>query len=354
MAKKAPKKTAKKAAKKAAPATPKAGAKKVAKKATAKGKSASKKKAGKKGTTDGKSAPPPSRSMSGNTAERSNERPPQEQDRQPGLQHEMDPVPIALPDDWTSAGRFTDKTLLVTGGDSGIGRSVAVAFAREGANVACLYLDEDSDAEATRELVEAEGRECLLLRGDAGDRAFCDEAVAKTIDRFGRLDTLVNNAAEQHPQDSITDISDEQLERTFRTNIFAYFFLTRAALPYLKEHDGSTIVNTCSVVAFRGHKQLLDYSSTKGAIVAFTRSLSLQLAGDGIRVNSVAPGPIWTPLIPATFPEEKVESFGSGTPLGRAGQPWECAGAYVFLASRESTYITGQTIHINGGEVVGG
>ncbi|HEV2124721.1 MAG TPA: SDR family oxidoreductase, partial [Chloroflexota bacterium] len=250
------------------------------------------------------------------------------------------------------SSRLSGKIALITGGDSGIGRSVAVLFAREGADVAILYLEEDEDAETTKKEVEAEGGRCLLLRGDVGDEAFCQDAVKRTVGEFGGLNILVNNAAEQHPQESLLDITKEQLERTFRTNIFGYFFMAKAALPHLKE--GDSIINTTSVTAFKGSPSLLDYSATKGAIVAFTRSLSQNLAEEGIRVNAVAPGPIWTPLIPATFDREKVEKFGKDVPLGRPGQPEEVAPCYVFLASTDGSYITGQTLHPNGGEVVGG
>lgn len=285
------------------------------------------------------------------------QRPKQTQAKQPGDQHEMTPEPVALPEDWGRGPRLEGQVALITGGDSGIGRSVAVAFAREGAHVAVAYLEEQEDAEETKRLIEAEGRQCLLLKGDIGRRAFCDRAVEKTVKALGSLSCLVNNAAEQHPQDSIADITDDQLHRTFKTNIFSMFYLTRAALPHLKaaaKAGPAGVINSTSVTAYRGSPGLLDYSSTKGAIVTFTRSLSGQLAADGVRVNAVAPGPIWTPLIPATFPAEKVEKFGGETPMGRAGQPWELAGAYVFLASRESSYVTGQVIHVNGGEVVGG
>jgi NAD(P)-dependent dehydrogenase (short-subunit alcohol dehydrogenase family) len=241
---------------------------------------------------------------------------------------------------------------LITGGDSGIGRSVAILYAREGADVAIVYLNEDTDARETKKLVELEGRKCLTIAGDIGDEQFCKQAVDETIKTFGHLDILVNNAAEQHPQESIENISAEQLERTFRTNIFSMFFLTKAALPHLKE--GSVIINTTSVTAYKGSPQLLDYSATKGAIVAFTRSLSQGLVEKGIRVNGVAPGPIWTPLIPSTFPAEKVESFGAQVPMQRAGQPEEVAPSYVFLASDDSTYMTGQILHPNGGSVING
>jgi NAD(P)-dependent dehydrogenase (short-subunit alcohol dehydrogenase family) len=248
------------------------------------------------------------------------------------------------------SGRLQDKTALITGGDSGIGRAVAAAFAREGADVAIVYLNEHDDANETRRMVEEKGRRALLISGDAGDPGFCRDAVERVVREFGKLDVLVNNAAEQRPQESIEDISDDQLERTFRTNIFSMFYLVKAAMPHLKE--GGAIVNTASVTAYRGSPKLLDYSSTKGAIVAFTRSLALSLASKKIRVNAVAPGPIWTPLIPSTFPHEKVEHFGADMPLGRPGQPEEVAPCYVFLASGDSSYMLGQVLHPNGGEIV--
>lgn len=278
--------------------------------------------------------------------------PAQTQDRQPGVESEMTPRPDYAQPDRRGSGRLEGKVALVTGGDSGIGRSVSVLFAREGADVAIVYLDEDDDAAKTRAEVETEGGRCLLIRGDVGDEDFCRRAVEQTIDTLGALDVLVNNAAEQHPQESLLDISAEQLERTFRTNIFSMFYLTRAALPHLG--DGAAVINTTSVTAFRGSPGLIDYASTKGAIVAFTRSLAKNLADKGVRVNAVAPGPIWTPLIPATFSEDKVASFGQDVPLGRPGQPDEVAPCYVFLASSDASYMTGQTLHPNGGEVVGG
>ncbi len=278
--------------------------------------------------------------------------PPQTQDQQPGIESEMTPRPVADDKRRQGCSRLEGKVALITGGDSGIGRAVAILFAREGANVAIAYLNEHGDAQETKRLVEAEGGRCLTHAGDIGDEQFCQQLVQRTVQEFGKLDVLVNNAAEQHPQKSITDISAEQLERTFRTNIFAMFYLTKAAMPHLKQ--GAAIINTTSVTAYRGSPQLLDYSSTKGAIVSFTRSLSINLAEKGIRVNAVAPGPIWTPLIPATFDEEKVKSFGADVPLGRPGQPEELAPAYVFLASDDGSYVTGQVIHVNGGEVVNG
>ena len=277
-------------------------------------------------------------------------RPPQHQSQQPGREHEMRPQPIYIREDYRGAAKLENRVALITGGDSGIGRAVAVHFAREGAHVVIVYLNEHRDAEETRRLVEAEGRRCLALAGDVADEGFCYEAVNRTVQEFGGLDILINNAAEQHPQDDLKKITAEQLVRTFRTNIFAYFYMTKAALDHLK--PGAAIVNTTSVTAYRGSKQLLDYASTKGAIVAFTRSLALALADKDIRVNGVAPGPIWTPLIPSTFPEERVEKFGSDTPLGRAGQPAEVAPAYVFLASNDGTYMVGQTLHPNGGGFV--
>ncbi|MCX7569347.1 SDR family oxidoreductase [Tumebacillus sp. DT12] len=278
--------------------------------------------------------------------------PPQTQHRRPGIQSEMKPLPETIHPGYQAAGKLTDKVALITGGDSGIGRAVAVLYAKEGADVAIAYLCEDDDAAETQRLVEAEGRDCLLLRGDIGQEAHCKQIIDETLQTFGRLDILVNNAAEQHPQKSIADITSEQFERTFRTNIFSFFYLTRAALPHLK--PGSAVINTASVTAYHGHKELLDYSSTKGAVVTFTRSLALQLVEQGIRVNAVAPGPIWTPLIPSTFTAEQVAQFGTTTPMKRAGQPSEVAPAYVYLAAADSTYMTGQVLHVNGGEIVNG
>jgi NAD(P)-dependent dehydrogenase (short-subunit alcohol dehydrogenase family) len=275
--------------------------------------------------------------------------PPQQQ-TPPGLESEMRPVPQSEKPRYRGSGKLQDKVAVITGGDSGIGRSVAVYFAKEGANVAIVYLCEDADAETTKGLVEEEGRRCIAIAGDVGDETFCCQAVERTLQEFGKLDILVNNAAEQHPQQSIEDISAEQLERTFRTNIFGQFFMTKAVLPYLSQ--GSSIINTASVTAYQGSPSLLDYSATKGAIVAFTRSLSQSLVEKGIRVNGVAPGPIWTPLIPSTMPQG-VEKFGKDTPMKRAGEPDEVAPCYVFLASNlDSSYITGTILHPNGGTPV--
>ncbi|AFZ60649.1 SDR family oxidoreductase [Anabaena cylindrica FACHB-243] len=277
--------------------------------------------------------------------------PPQTQEA-PGVESKMEPKPKADNAEYRGSGKLKDKIALITGGDSGIGRAVAIAFAKEGADVAIVYLQEHGDATETKNLVEKHGRKAVTITGDITHEDFCQQAIEQTVDEFGKLDILVNNAAEQHPQNSIEDISQEQLERTFRTNIFSMFFLTKAAMKHLRQ--GSSIINTTSVTAYKGSAQLLDYSSTKGAIVAFTRSLSQNLVSKGIRVNAVAPGPIWTPLIPSTFPEEKVENFGAQVPMERAGQPEEVAPSFVFLASDDSSYMSGQVLHPNGGEIVNG
>lgn len=278
--------------------------------------------------------------------------PPQHQNQQPGRESEMTPQPKADDPQYRGSGKLQGKVALITGGDSGIGRAVAIAFAKEGANVAILYLNEHDDAKQTKQMVEEQGQSAVAIAGDIGDESFCQQAVQQAVDEFGKLDILVNNAAEQHPQESIADISAQQLERTFRTNIFSMFFMTKAAMKHLKE--GSAIINTTSVTAYKGSPQLLDYSSTKGAIVAFTRSLSQNLVKKGIRVNGVAPGPVWTPLIPSTFPEDEVENFGKQVQMGRPGQPEEIAPSYVFLASDDASYVSGQILHPNGGEVVNG
>ncbi|MGG3623578.1 SDR family oxidoreductase [Bacillus gobiensis] len=276
--------------------------------------------------------------------------PAQEQNRQPGIESDMNPTPVYEDENHIGTGKLKGKVALITGGDSGIGRAVSIAYAKEGADIAIVYLDEDGDAEETKARIEKEGVRCLLISGDVGSEDFCNEAVEKTVSELGKLDILVNNVAEQHPKDSIKEISSEQLERTFRTNFFSFVYFIKKALDYMK--PGSAIINTTSINPYRGNPSLIDYTSTKGAINGLTRSLSQQIVKDGIRVNAVAPGPIWTPLIPATFPEETVESFGKNTPMGRAGQPVEHIGAYLLLASNEGSYMTGQTIHVNGGDFI--
>jgi NAD(P)-dependent dehydrogenase (short-subunit alcohol dehydrogenase family) len=284
------------------------------------------------------------------TARRPKDLPAEHQTSRPGRQYRMGLKPRSSNPNYKAGGKLKDKVALITGGDSGIGRAIAVAFAKEGASVAISYLNEYEDAAQTKELVEKEGRRCLAVGGDIGDEKLARQLIKEVVGVCGRLDILINNAGEQHPQANPEDISAEQLERTFRTNIFAMFYVTQAALPHLKK--GSTIVNTASVTAYKGHPILLDYSSTKGAIVSFTRSLSLMVAKRGIRVNAVAPGPIWTPLIPSTFEPKEVKQFGKSTALGRPGQPEEVAPAYVYLASDDSSYVTGQVIHVNGGSIV--
>lgn len=283
-----------------------------------------------------------------------NARPPQKQSQQPGREFIMDPLPQYENPKIKGSDRLKGRVALITGGDSGIGRAIAVAFAREGADIGIIYLEEDRDAKTTAKLVEEKGRRCSLYRGDIGSKKFCNKAVKQTCDDLGSLDIVINNAAEQHPQDSIIDITEEQLEKTFRTNIFSMFFITAAALPHLEKSKHPAIINTSSVTAYRGSPKLLDYSSTKAAIIGFTRTLSGQLAPKKIRVNAVAPGPIWTPLIPATFPPKDVAGFGMDSPLGRAGETWEVAECFVFLASDAASYITGQVIHPNGGEIING
>ncbi len=279
--------------------------------------------------------------------------PPQSQDHQPGLEHEMTPRPTADDHRDRGSGKLEGKRALITGGDSGIGRAVAIAFAKEGADVMILHLEsEEKDARETVRAVEKYRRKCIAVAGDIGDETFCQEAVERCARELGGLNILVNNAAEQHPQDSIEKISREQLERTFRTNIFAMFYLVKAAMKHLRKDD--VIINTTSVTAYKGNPVLLDYSSTKGAIVAFTRSLSQSLIEKGIRVNAVAPGPIWTPLIPSTFSKKDVATFGKDVPMGRPGQPEEVASCYVFLASNDASYFAGQVLHPNGGSMVNG
>jgi NAD(P)-dependent dehydrogenase (short-subunit alcohol dehydrogenase family) len=274
------------------------------------------------------------------------------EDDLPGHESALEPKP-----DWEpfypGSGRLAGKVALVTGGDSGIGRAVAALFAREGADIAILYLCEHDDAARTKEIVEAEGRKAITIAGDLGDKDFCDKAVARVVKELGGLDILINNAGEQHPDKDIRDISEEQLKRTFQTNIFSMFFLTQAARPHLKK--GAAIVNCTSITSYEGAKELLDYSATKGAITAFTRSLSENLVGDGIRVNAVAPGPIWTPLNPCGgSTPEKMKTFGEDTPMGRPGQPNEVAPSFLFLACEDSRYMSGQVLHPNGGTIVNG
>lgn len=287
-----------------------------------------------------------------NQQQKQNAFPAQHQNHQPGIESEMNPLPTSTDLNYKGSGKLLGKTAIITGGDSGIGKAVAIYFAKEGADVAIVYLNETADAEETKQLIEAEGRKCLLFAKDVGTEDNCKEVVQSVLNEYKKIDILVNNAAEQHPQKSLLNITAAQLERTFRTNIFGYFFLTKMVLPHLK--SGASIINTASITAYEGNEQLLDYSATKGAVVSFTRSLSKSLAGQGIRVNGVAPGPIWTPLIPSTFPADQVASFGTNTPMGRAGQPFELAPSYVFLASEDSAYVSGQMIHVNGGTVVNG
>jgi len=277
-------------------------------------------------------------------------RPAQKQSHQPGREAEMRPRPRSGEDKPPPGPRLGDKRAIITGGDSGIGRAIAIAFAKEGADVAIMYLEENEDARATKELVQAEGRRCLALAGDIRDRDFCQRAVDQLSAQLGRLDILINNAAEQHPVQRFEDIDLDTVERTFRTNILSYFYMTKAAMPRLS--NGSSIINTASVTAYRGSKTLVDYAATKAAIVGFTRSLALNLVERGIRVNAVAPGPVWTPLIPSSFDKEKVQTFGSDVPMKRAGEPAEIAPCYVFLASNDASYMTGQVLHPNGGEIV--
>jgi NAD(P)-dependent dehydrogenase (short-subunit alcohol dehydrogenase family) len=276
------------------------------------------------------------------------ERPGQHQPRQPGIQAAMEPEPVTVPEHYRGSGKLEGKAALVVGGDSGIGRSVSVLFAMEGADVAVAYLDEDADAQETRRLVEQQGRSCATIACDVREQENCQKAVAQAVDELGGLNVLVNHAGEQHPREKFEDITPHQLERTFRTNVFSMFYLVRAALEHLPE--GGTIVNTTSVTAYEGNPSMIDYSATNGAIVSFTRALAQSLVERGVRVNAVAPGPVWTPLIPATFPSAKVEDFGTQTPMGRIGQPAELGPAYVHLASDDSSFTTGQVIHVNGGQ----
>jgi NAD(P)-dependent dehydrogenase (short-subunit alcohol dehydrogenase family) len=278
--------------------------------------------------------------------------PPQHQERQPGRESEMEPAPQSHAAEYLAAGKLKDQVALITGGDSGIGRAVAIAFAKEGADVAIVYLNQHGDAEETQRSVEEQHRRCLLIQGDVGDHAFCRDGVNQTIEAFGQLNILVNNAGEQHPVKQFEEITDEQLLQTFKTNIFGYFYMAQEALQFLR--PASRIVMTTSVTAYQGNTQLIDYAATKGAIVALVRSLAKALVDREIRVNGVAPGPIWTPLIPSSFEAEHVAKFGSDVPMGRPGQPDEIAPCYVFLASDDSSYMTGQILHPNGGTIVNG
>lgn len=280
------------------------------------------------------------------------QRPPQTQAKQPGIESKMVPFPKFEDPDYQGSNKLLDKVAIITGGDSGIGRAVAVAFAIEGADVVITYLNEHEDAAYTKKIVESKDRKCLSIAGDISDSSFCLLVVAKTMQEFKKVDIIVNNSAEQHPQENFEKITNKQLEQTFRTNVFSYFYMIQAVLPHLKK--GSSIINTTSVTAYRGSAHLVDYSATKGAIVSLTRSLSENLIKQGIRVNGVAPGPIWTPLIPASFTAKEVEEFGSQVPMGRAGEPKEVSPCYVFLASEDASYFSGQILHPNGGEIVNG
>lgn len=278
--------------------------------------------------------------------------PGQHQEKHPGIESIMNPRPIFDNPNYMASDKLKGKVALITGGDSGIGRAVALAYAKEGADISIVYYDEHEDAEETKALIENLGRKCILIPGDIKDSNFCNNAVNQTVTSFNGLHILVNNAAVQYTQNSIEDITEEQLEKTFRTNIFSMFYLVKASIPHLKQ--GSSIINTASITAYKGDELLIDYSCTKGAIVTFTRSLALSLSPMGIRVNAVSPGPVWTPLIPSSFDESKIQQFGKNTPLARPAQPVELAGAYVYLAYSDASYVTGEIIHVNGGKFVSG
>lgn len=277
---------------------------------------------------------------------------PKQKQALPGSEKKMDPQPISDDPEYRASGKLEGKVAIITGGDSGIGKATAILFAKEGAKLVLVYLEENEDAEDTRQLVNQYKGEALLIAGDISDNEFCQQVIKKTIAKYGQLDILVNNAAEQHVAEGLDKLKIEDLHRTFEVNIYSMFYLSKAALPHLK--PGSCIINTTSITAYKGSPTLLDYSATKGAIVAFTRSLSGSLVEKGIRVNAVAPGPIWTPLIPATFDEERTSEHGASAPMKRPGQPVEVAPCYLFLASRDSSYMTGQVLHPNGGSVVNG
>ncbi|AFS78139.1 short-chain dehydrogenase/reductase SDR [Gottschalkia acidurici 9a] len=279
--------------------------------------------------------------------------PPQYQTKQPGIESMMNPKPIFKDDSYNQLKeKLKGKVAIITGGDSGIGRAVSCAFSEQGAIVNIIYYDEKEDAEETKRIIESGGGQCNLFEGDVSKEEFCSSVINSIIEKYNNIDILVNNAAVQYSQQNLTDISLNQFKKTFEINMYGTFNMSKASLPYMKE--GASIINTTSITAYQGHETLIDYSATKGAITSFTRSLAINLAAQGIRVNAVAPGPIWTPLIPASFDEVKVSQHGINTPMGRAGQPVELAGSYVFLASNDASYITGQTIHVNGGEIVNG
>ncbi|AEP00754.1 SDR family oxidoreductase [Heyndrickxia faecalis] len=280
----------------------------------------------------------------------SNTFPPQHQMRQPGFEYLMIPRPVYDNPHYIGTGKLNNKVAIISGGDSGIGRAVAVAFAKEGADIVIAYFDEHEDAMETKQAIEHLGQRCLLIPGDLRNKNHCQYVIACTLETFGKIDVLVNNLAVQFVQNRFLDISDEQWHTTFDTNLHPFFYMTKAALPYMAE--GSSIINTASINAYIGRKDLIDYTATKGAIVSFTRALANNIVDQGIRVNAVAPGPIWTPLIPASFSPDMVKTFGNNVPMKRAGQPYELAPVYVLLASNDGSYITGQTIHVNGGGFV--